>query len=92
VLKRHKDWFEALLSHQSMTAKQVWRLFQRKTGLEIGYCTVKRYLWNELHHGRCSVTVRLEVAPGSQAQLDFGYVGLMRDRLRGKIAAPELLS
>ncbi|MDD3582374.1 MAG: hypothetical protein PHW74_15325, partial [Desulfobacca sp.] len=48
VLKPHKAWLEGLLSQKSMTAKQVWRLFQEKTGLEIGYCTVKRYLRNEL--------------------------------------------
>jgi transposase len=84
VLKPHQDWFEELLSQKSMTAKQVWRLFQEKTGLEIGYCTVKRYLRNELQFGHRPVTVRLEVAPGSQAQVDFGYVGLMLDPASGK--------
>lgn len=84
LLKPHRDWISGLLKHESMTSKQVWRLFQEKTGLEIGYCTVKRYLRTELNFGCRPVTVRLEVAPGSQAQVDFGYVGMMRDPASGK--------
>jgi transposase len=85
LLKSHKDWIDGLLKNEEMTAKQVWRLFREKTGLALGYCTVKRYLRTEFKFGTRPVTVRLEVEPGSQAQVDFGYVGTMMDPASGKL-------
>jgi transposase len=80
----HRDWIAELIKDEQMTAKQVWRLFEEKTDLSIGYCTVNRYLKTEFQFGVRPVTVRLEVEPGSQAQVDFGYVGMMVDPFSGK--------
>lgn len=80
----HREWIAKLIKDEQMTAKQVWRLFQEEKGLCIGYCTVKRYLKAEFQFGVSPVTVRLEVEPGSQAQVDFGYAGMMVDPLTGK--------
>ena len=33
----------------------------------------------EFSHGRAKVTVRMETPPGEEAQVDFGYAGLMYD-------------
>ena len=79
LLDPHQEWFQELLKIDQMTAKQVWRLFQERTGTAIGYCTVKRYLRTRMGYGTPRSTVRLEVKPGSQAQVDFGYMGLMVD-------------
>jgi transposase len=61
-----------------MTAKQIWRLLKEE-GLVVGYSSVKRYLKREFNLHDSKVTVRIEVAAGQEAQVDFGYAGLMYD-------------
>ena len=85
LIAAHREWIEEKLQDSQMTAKQVWRLLREEKGIRTGYCTVKRYLRAEFEFGVAPVTVRLEVAPGSQAQVDFGYVGMMVDPLTKKL-------
>jgi transposase len=85
----YRQWVQGLLTEtepksEEITAKQIWRLFREKTGLLIGYCTMKRYLRSQFQFGAPLVTVRLEVAPGSQAQVDFGSAGKMVDPTTGQ--------
>jgi transposase len=84
LITPYRDWIQELLGHREMTAKQVWRLFREKTGLRVSYWTMKRYLRTQFQFGVPGVTVRMEVEPGSQAQVDFGYAGMMVDPLTGK--------
>ena len=84
LITPYQDWVQGLLGHRDMTAKQVWRLFREKTELPVSYWTMKRYLRTEFQFGAPAVTVRMEVEPGSQAQVDFGYAGMMVDPLTGK--------
>ena len=84
LITAHRQWIGELLREEEITAKQIWRLFQEKTGLPIGYCTMKRYLRSQFQFGASPVTVRLEVAPGSQAQVDFGSAGKMVDPATGQ--------
>ena len=44
LIAPHREWIDSLLPESQMTAKQVWKLFREKTGLAVGYCTMKRYL------------------------------------------------
>lgn len=81
----YQDWIKSLLEHPDMTAKQVWRLFREETSLPVSYWTMKRYLRTQFQFGAPPVTVRLEVAPGSQAQVDLGYAGMMVDPFTGKL-------
>ncbi len=81
----YRDWIETLLHDREMTAKQVWRLFRERTSLGVSYWTMKRYLRTQFQFGSPPVTVRLEVEPGSQAQVDLGYAGMMVDPLTGKL-------
>ena len=81
----HRDWIESLFEHPHMTAKQVWRLFREQTELPVSYWTMKRYLRTQFQFGVPAVTVRMEVEPGKQAQVDFGDVGMMVDPLTGKL-------
>jgi transposase len=85
LITPHQDWIEELLKDPRMTAKQVWRLFKEEKGISMGYCTMKRYLRSQFQFGVSRVTVRLEVEPGSQAQVDLGYVGQMMDPATGKL-------
>lgn len=80
----YQEWINDLVHTEKVEVKQVWRLFQERTGLRIGYCTMLRYLKAQFQWGAPAVTVRIEVAPGSQAQVDFGYAGMMRDPETGK--------
>ena len=86
----YRKWIDGLLREseakkEQITAKQIWRLFCEKTGLPIGYCTMKRYLRAQFQWGSPPVTVRLEVEPGSQVQVDFGGAGRMVDPETGKL-------
>ena len=79
LIAPHKGDIEEWLKDKNMTAKQVWRLLQETHGTTVGYSTIKRYLRSEFSFGRTKATVRLETAPGQEAQVDFGYAGLMCD-------------
>ncbi len=81
----HREWIEERLKVPEITAKQIWRLFKEERGIEVGYCTMKRYLKAEFQFGAPFVTVRIEVEPGSQAQVDLGYAGMMVDPATGKL-------
>ena len=85
LIASHREWVEEKLKVPGITAKQIWRLFKEERGIRIGYCTMKRYLKAEFQFGAPGVTVRMEVEPGSQAQVDFGYVGMMVDPSTGKL-------
>lgn len=84
----YREWIAGLLREEegkeNLTAKQVWRLFREKTGLQVGYCTMKRFLRSQFQFGAPAVTVRLEVEPGIQAQVDFGTAGMMVGPETGK--------
>lgn len=81
----HREWIADLVRSGKIDAKQIWRLFQERTGLRIGYCTMLRYLKSQFHGGAPAMTARIEVAPGSQGQVDFGYAGVMKDPETGKL-------
>lgn len=85
LIALHREWIGSVIQKPHMTAKQVWRLFQEQTGRGVGYCTMKRYLRGEFKFGAPPTTVRMEVAPGSQAQVDFGHMGTMIDPATGKL-------
>lgn len=85
LIASHREWVEEKIKVPGITAKQIWRLFREERGIRIGYCTMKRYLKAEFQFGAPEVTVRIEVDPGSQAQVDLGYAGMMVDPLSGKL-------
>tara|TARA_B100001750_G_C15513640_1_gene605411 strand:+ start:1487 stop:3019 length:1533 start_codon:yes stop_codon:yes gene_type:complete len=62
-----------------MTANQMIRLFQEK-GQKVSETSLRRYI-NEHFPVLAPSTVHLETVPGQQAQVDFGYMGLMFDPL-----------
>ena len=84
VLSGYRDEIEELLKEKEMTAKQVMRLLVERHGLKVSYASVLRYLGEQFDLGGPEATVHLETAPGNEAQVDFGYVGRMRDPVLGK--------
>jgi len=67
-----------------MTVKQVKRLLAERHGLNVSYSSVLRHVGEQFNLGKPEATVHLETEPGEEAQVDFGYVGLMRDSATGK--------
>ena len=84
LLARHHDDIRTWLDDRDMTGKQVWRLLRETFSVEVGYTTLRRYLRKEFSYGRAKATVRLETPPGEEAQVDFGYAGLMYDPEKDK--------
>jgi transposase len=79
-----RDQISQWLEDDDITAKQIWRLLREEHALSVGYSTVKRYLKREFATGAPTITVRIETPPGQQAQVDFGYAGLMYDPVKEK--------
>jgi transposase len=75
----YRDRITQWLESEHITAKQIWRLLREEYALSVGYSTVKRYLKREFAVGTPPITVRIETPAGQQAQVDFGYAGLMYD-------------
>lgn len=84
MLRQYRDEVAKLLSEKNMTAKQVLRLLVERHGLKVSYASVLRYVSEEFSLGKPEATVHLETEPGDEAQVDFGYVGYMRDPETGK--------
>ena len=75
------DW----LSEPDMTIRQVQRLLEENHELGVSYMSVHRYVRSHIQPLERPVTVRLHPPAGEQAQVDFGYAGLMRDPESGKL-------
>ncbi len=75
-----QDW----LGQPHMTIQQVQRLLEEEHELKVSYMSVYRYVREHIEPLRKPVTVRLHAVAGEQAQVDFGYAGLMRDPETGK--------
>jgi transposase len=76
---RYAEEIKKLLEDPNMTGKQVWRLLKENHGIAVGYTTMKRYLRSQFSYGRAKTCIRIETPPGEEAQVDFGYAGLMYD-------------
>jgi len=83
-LRGYRDEIAKFLTEKDMTAKQIMRLLVERHDLKVSYASVLRYVAGEFNLGRPEATVRLETEPGDEAQVDFGYVGRMRDPESGK--------
>jgi transposase len=80
-LEPYADQIHTWFTEPDMTVKQVWRLL-RERGLTVSYPSVRRFVRRHVRPSTPRVTVRLETAPGRQAQVDFGRV---RVRLAGEV-------
>ncbi|MGD0231024.1 MAG: hypothetical protein ABSC19_11810 [Syntrophorhabdales bacterium] len=79
LVGKYRDDIKRWLDDSRMTAKQVWRLLKENFNIDVGYTTVKRYVRKEFQREKPHVTVRIETPAGDEAQVDFGYAGLMYD-------------
>lgn len=84
-IAHHDERIRQLLEEPDITARQIWRLLT-----ESGFCfserSVNRYV-RQIVPNAPAVTVRIEVPPGSQVQVDFGQVRLVLGGVRKRLWA-----
>ena len=68
---------------QGLECQAIWQRLQREHGFKGSYAALWRFV-NRLEKATPEVTVRIEVKPGDEAQVDFGYVGLLLDPATGR--------
>ncbi len=69
---------------EDFTLIRIQEMLQERHGWKGSYSTLKRY--TEPFRNEKPAYVRLEVAPGEEAQVDFGLLGRLWDETRGKQA------
>lgn len=70
------------MRQQNVDMKAIWERLKER-GYEGSYSSVRRFV-RRLEPLTPEVTVRVECAPGEEAQVDFGYAGKMLDPETGK--------
>src|SRR6185369_17663583 len=63
---------------QGVEGQAIWQLLVEQHGFAGSYSSIKRFL-RRVAPPTPRATLRLEVDPGAEAQVDFGYGGLFRD-------------
>ena len=81
----HEKRIKELLKERDMTAKQIWRLLS-EAGHRFSERSINRYV-QQIAPSQPTVTVRLEVDPGTQAQVDFGQATLTFAGVRKRLWA-----
>jgi len=81
----HEERIKKLLAEPNMTTKQIWRLLG-EAGHRFSERSLNRYI-GQIVPSQPAVTVRLEVDPGTQGQVDFGQVTLTIDGKRKRLWA-----
>lgn len=69
---------------RGLEAKAIWHRLSDDHGFEGSYDAVWRFV-SKLEPKTAEATVRIEVKPGEEAQVDFGYAGMMLDPATGKL-------
>lgn len=84
------------IHQERLTVQVIFQRLRDNYGFTGSYSSVLRFVRRELVETRPEAFIRIEVAPGSQAQVDFGYAGLMFDletkRLRKAFGFSMVLS
>lgn len=64
---------------EGLTSQVIFQRLQENYKFTGSYSSVLRFVHSELTETRPEAFIRIEAVPGSQAQADFGYAGLMFD-------------
>jgi transposase len=72
------------LHERGVEGQAIWQLLVEEHGFTGSYSSVKRFLRRRAP-ARSRATLRLEVGPGEEAQVDFGYAGQFLDPESGRV-------
>ena len=78
LLAKHKEDIEVWLTHPNMTNTQIKRLLA-ESGVLVSVSSIDRFI-AKFFPKLPKHTVRLKTEAGKESQVDFGYVGMMKDR------------
>jgi transposase len=81
-LEAYRPVIEAMLKNQT-EKRAIYQRLVDSHGFDGSYSALCRYA-DKVHPKDVGVTVRIETAPGQEAQVDFGSVGKIRDPRTGK--------
>ena len=81
-----EPWRERVLAlhERGVEGQAIWQLLVEEHGFTGSYSSVKRFL-RRLAPARSRATLRLEVEPGEEAQVDFGFAGQFLDPESGRV-------
>lgn len=85
VINVHRDLIEAMLKTNKATT--VWQRLRDEHGLTVSVTSFRRYVWIEFPDevsADDATVLRPDVAPGSEAQIDYGYRALWPDPVSGR--------
>jgi transposase len=87
-INAHRDRIKGWLD-DGVTVATIHQRLRDEHGLEAGVTSVRRYVWLEFadrepNPGQVTV-LRPEVEPGSEAQIDYGYLGQWRDPIADRL-------
>jgi transposase len=86
-LNSYDERIESWLLEKSMTITQIRRLI-KESGFEVSDTSLRRYInqkFSSLLNPGKKYTMPLFTDPGEEAQVDYGFVGLMKDSKTGKM-------
>jgi transposase len=69
---------------QGVEGQAIWQLLVEQHGFGGSYSSIKRFL-RRVAPPAPRATLRLEVGPGEEAQVDFGFGGMFRDPEQGRL-------
>jgi len=83
ILKDFDERIQNWLKENSITVKQISRIIQ-KSGVDISYSSIRRYI-NANFLKQKTHCIPIFTQAGEEAQVDYGYVGLMLDPVSRKM-------
>lgn len=83
-LEPYREQIEKWLQEPYMTITQMLRLLQQQTDIAISVSSLWRYTTSNFAT-EIKSTMHIVVKPGQQAQVDYGFVGMMLDPLINKL-------
>lgn len=83
ILASYDQQIAMWLEEKFMTITQIHRLIKER-GVEVSETSLRRYIESKFNKNK-NYTIPLMSKPAKEAQVDYGYVGLMYDALSGKM-------
>ena len=84
-INEHRDRIVTMLATNRPAT--VWQRLRDEHGLAVGLTSFRRYVWLEFPHeitADDATVLRPDVEPGSEAQIDYGYLGMWLDPVSGR--------
>lgn len=90
-LEQIKSWLSPENSGGPLKLSRVQRLLEQN-GVSVSYCLLHRFAKKHCGFGKMQITVRVaDVDPGELAEIDFGFLGIVYDSVKGQNCKTQAL-